>query len=102
MRDQAGHAVLVGGGDAFAVQVAVLHVDARRARHHPAREGQGGCLWLLAGLLGSMGLWFLREHLRLAFVVVMVLVVGLVVVLAWRLMLPARATRVLSMLGGSK
>jgi S-DNA-T family DNA segregation ATPase FtsK/SpoIIIE len=70
------------------------------------REEPGGCLWMVAVLLGSMGFWFVREHARFFVVglamVVAVLFVGLVVVLAWRLMLPARATRVLSMLGTSK
>lgn len=75
-------------------------------QQNDAREGQGGCLWPLAVLLGSMGFWFVREHARPVLTVVAVLVaallVGLVVVLAWRLMLPARATRVLSMLGTSR
>ena len=71
-----------------------------------AREGQGGCIWPLAVLLGSMGFWFVREQARFFVAGLSVLLVaplvGLVAVPAWRLMLPARATRVLSMLGASK
>ena len=72
-----------------------------------AREQRGGCSWLVvAVVLASMGFWFVRTHARPVLTVVTVLAVafglGLVVVLAWRRMLPARATRVLCMIGTSK
>jgi S-DNA-T family DNA segregation ATPase FtsK/SpoIIIE len=75
--------------------------------HEARRTDSGGCGWLvLVVVLVSVGSWFVRTHVR--FVVaglaalLVALTVGFVVVLAWRLMLPARATRVLSMLGASK
>ncbi len=68
---------------------------------------RGGCSWLVvAAVLGSVAFWFVRSHARLVVtglaVLAGALLVVLVVVLVWRRMLPARATRVLSMLGASK
>ena len=70
-------------------------------------SGHGGCSWLVvAVVLVSLVSWFVREHARFVVAGLAVLLValpaGFVVVLAWRLMLPARATRVLSMLATSK
>ncbi len=57
-------------------------------------------------MLGSVAFWFVRGHTRLVVtglaVVLTALLFVLVVVLVWRRMLPARATRVLTMLGTSK
>ncbi len=68
---------------------------------------QGGCSWLaVMVVLGSVAFWFVRGHTRLVVTsltgIMAALLFVLVVVLVWRRMLPARATRVLTMVGASK
>jgi hypothetical protein len=75
--------------------------------YHAHESNQSGCSWLVVMVvLVSVGSWFVRNHARLVVaglaVLLVALPVGLVMVLVWQRMLPARATRVLSMLGPSK
>lgn len=75
--------------------------------YHTHESGRGGCSWLVVVvLLVSVGSWFVRSHARFVVaglaVLLVALPVGLVMVLVWQRMLPARATRVLTMLGTSK